>query len=99
MLLIPIIELWILILNFTKYLKIKIKYLFFSQKEDVMALIEKIPKPPMYKDEFSWKRFLPPLPRHKGQSSKLTKALKSCYYFVINVMKCNIEWFSYGIYL
>ena len=56
-----------------------------------MALIEKIPKPPMYKDEFSWKRFLPPLPRHKGQRSKLAKALKFCYYFVINVMKCNIE--------
>nr|XP_022298203.1 general transcription factor 3C polypeptide 1-like [Crassostrea virginica] len=37
-----------------------------QSKEDVMALIEKIPKPPMYKDEFSWKRFLPPLPRHKG---------------------------------
>lgn len=36
------------------------------QEEDVFVLIDKIPKPPVYKDEMTWKRFLSPLPRHKG---------------------------------
>uniref|UniRef100_K1QQ60 General transcription factor 3C polypeptide 1 n=1 Tax=Magallana gigas TaxID=29159 RepID=K1QQ60_MAGGI len=35
-------------------------------EEDVFVLIDKIPKPSVYKDEMSWKRFLSPLPRHKG---------------------------------
>lgn len=65
-------------------------------EEDVFVLIDKIPKPPVYKDEMTWKRFLSPLPRHKGYDEGWFLASDILLKLPL-VIFCNVIYIPYRI--
>lgn len=65
-------------------------------EEDVFVLIDKIPKPSVYKDEMSWKRFLSPLPRHKGYDEGWFLASDILLKLPL-VIFCNVIYIPYRI--
>lgn len=67
-----------------------------EMEEDVFVLIDKIPKPSVYKDEMSWKRFLSPLPRHKGYDEGWFLASDILLKLPL-VIFCNVIYIPYRI--
>ncbi|XP_062576094.1 general transcription factor 3C polypeptide 1-like, partial [Saccostrea cucullata] len=67
-----------------------------GDQDDIVTLINEIPEPPVYKDEMSWKRYLSPLPKHKGYGEGWFLASDVLLKLPL-VIFCNILYIPYRI--